>query len=123
MYYEKQAKQCQTFLHHPNIHKFILRFKEQLAHNPFLQVAIFIAIAALLAPILLFIIFAIISTTFVFIGFMIIQATVLAIGASILSFVLFCIISTIVIAGLFILSVYYMIDYTNRAFNLLMSKT
>jgi len=70
---EKRAKKCQTFLQHPNVRKFILRFKEQLAHNPFLQVAIFIALASLLAPIFLFIIFGIVSAVFVFIGFMIIQ--------------------------------------------------
>jgi len=61
------------FLRHPNIHKCILRFKELLAHNPFLQVVTFIAIASLLTPIVLFIMFAIISAVFIFIGFMIVQ--------------------------------------------------
>jgi len=61
------------FLHHPRVHKYILRFKELLAHSPFLQVVTFIVIASLLTPILLFIIFAIISAVFVFIGFMIVQ--------------------------------------------------
>jgi len=70
---EERAKQCQTFLHHPNVRMFILKFKEQLARNLFLQVAIFIAIVSLLTPIILFIIFAIISAIFVFIGFMMVQ--------------------------------------------------
>ncbi|XP_018345309.1 PREDICTED: uncharacterized protein LOC108750394 [Trachymyrmex septentrionalis] len=122
MYYEERAKKCQTFLQHPNVRKFILRFKEQLAHNPFLQVATCTALASLLVPIFLFIIFGIVSAVFVFIGFMIVQGTILAIGASILSCVLFCIISTIIMVGLFILCVYYTLYYTNRAFNLLVSK-
>ncbi|XP_011049201.1 PREDICTED: uncharacterized protein LOC105142961 isoform X1 [Acromyrmex echinatior] len=123
MYYEEQAKKCQTFLQHSNVRKFILRFKEQLARNPFLQVATFIALASLLAPIFLFIIFGIVSAIFVFIGFMIVQGTVLAIGASILSCILFFVISTITMVGLFILCVYYILHYTNRVFNLLISKT
>lgn len=61
------------FLQHPSVRKFILKFKEQLIHNPFLQVATFIAIVSLLAPILLFIIFGIVSAVFVFIGFMMVQ--------------------------------------------------
>ncbi|XP_018055737.1 PREDICTED: uncharacterized protein LOC108692107 [Atta colombica] len=122
MYYEKRAKKCQTFLQHPNVRKFILRFKDQLAHNPFLQVATFIALASLLAPIFLFIIFGIVSAVFVFIGFMIVQGTVLAIGASILSCVLFCIINTIIMVGLFVFCIYYTLYYTNRVFNLLIFK-
>ena len=70
---EERAKKCQTFLQHPNVRKFILRFKEQLAHNPFLQVATCTALASLLVPIFLFIIFGIVSAVFVFIGFMIVQ--------------------------------------------------
>lgn len=144
---EKQAKQYQTFLHHPDVRTCILKFKEKLAHNLFLQVAIFITIASLLTPIILFIIFAITSTIFVFIGFMMVQGkgwyisildhktttkslrllnkyilflvTVLAIGASILSCILFCITSTIIMVGLFVLFVYCTLHYTNRAFNLL----
>ncbi|XP_077265994.1 uncharacterized protein LOC143899524 [Temnothorax americanus] len=119
MYYEERAKKCQTLLRHPNVRTCILKFKEQLAHNPFLQVATFIAIASLLTPVLLFIMFAIISGVFIFIGFMMVQVTVLAIGASILSCVLFCVASTIVMVGLFILFVYYLLYYTNHAFNLL----
>ncbi|KAL0098387.1 hypothetical protein PUN28_008357 [Cardiocondyla obscurior] len=120
MYYEERAKKkCQMFLHHPNVRTCILKFKEQLSHNLFLQVATFIAITSLLTPILLFIMFAIISTVFVFIGFMMVQVTVLAIGASILSCILFCIASTIVMVGLFIFFIYYMLYYTNHALNLL----
>lgn len=70
---EERAKKCQMFLHHPNVRTYILKFKEQLAHNPFLQVATFIVIASLLTPILLFIMFAIISAVFIFIGFMMVQ--------------------------------------------------
>ncbi|XP_011698614.1 PREDICTED: uncharacterized protein LOC105456351 [Wasmannia auropunctata] len=120
MYYEERAKKYQMFLRHPNVRNCILRFREQLAHNPFLQVATFIAIASLLTPILLFIMFAIVSAVFIFIGFMMVQVTVLAIGASILSCVLFCIASTIIMVGLFILFVYYTLYYTNHAFNLLL---
>ncbi|KYQ52493.1 hypothetical protein ALC60_08353, partial [Trachymyrmex zeteki] len=123
MYYGERTKKCQMFLQHPSVRKFILKFKEQLIHNPFLQVATFIAIVSLLAPILLFIIFGIVSAVFVFIGFMMVQGTVLAIGASILSCVLFCIMSTITMVGLFILCVHYTLYYTNRVFNFLVSKT
>ncbi|XP_012527214.1 uncharacterized protein LOC105831555 [Monomorium pharaonis] len=123
MYYEERAKKCQTFLHHPTVRTCIHKFREQLAQNPFLQMAVFIAIMSLLTPILLFIMFAIASTVFIFIGFMMVQVTVLAIGASILSCVLFCIASTITMIGLFIIFVYYTLYYTNHTFNLLISST
>ncbi|XP_011159589.1 uncharacterized protein LOC105195728 [Solenopsis invicta] len=121
MYYEERAKKCQMFLHHPSVRMCIHKFKEQLNHNPFFQVAVFIAIASLLTPIFLFIVFAIVSAVFIFIGFVMVQVTVLAIGASILSCVLFCIASTIIMIGLFILFVYCTLYYTNHAFNLLVS--
>lgn len=63
----------QTFLYHLSVYMYILKFKEQFIHNPFLQIAIFVAVASLLAPILLFIVFAIICAIFAFIGFMLIQ--------------------------------------------------
>lgn len=61
------------FLQHPSVRTCVLKFREQLSHNPFLQVATFIVIVLLLTPILLFIMFAIISAVFVFIGFMMVQ--------------------------------------------------
>nr|XP_012216875.1 PREDICTED: uncharacterized protein LOC105668831 [Linepithema humile] len=119
---EEYVKKWQAFLQHCNVHTYILKFKEQLAHNPFLQVATFVAVASLLAPIILFIIFAIVSAVFAFVGFMMIQVTVLAIGASILSCVLFCTASTFIMIGLCILFIYYTFHYTSHAFNLLTCK-
>lgn len=134
------------FLYHPNVCMYILKFKEQFVHNPFLQVVIFVVVASLLTPILLFVIFAIISAVFAFISFIMIQGekqififccnllyilaryvifsvTVLAIGASILSCILFCIASTFIMIGLCILFsslfIYYILYYTNHVFNLL----
>ncbi|KAH0952006.1 hypothetical protein HN011_005897 [Eciton burchellii] len=103
-YYDEYVKKWQTFLNHPNVHTYILKFKEHFVHNPFLQVATFIVIASLLTPIFLFIVFAIISAILAFVGFMMIQVTVLAIGASILSCILFCIASTFIMIESNILS-------------------
>ncbi|XP_050445149.1 uncharacterized protein LOC126848360 [Cataglyphis hispanica] len=123
MYYEECAGKWRTFLYHPNVCMYILKFKEQFVHNPFLQVIIFVVVASLLTPILLFVVFAIISAVFAFIGFIMIQVTVLAIGASILSCILFCIASTFIMIGLCIifssLFIYYIFYYTNHVFNLL----
>lgn len=66
---EEYAEKWQTLLQHPNV----VRFKEQFAHNPFLQIATTIVIASLLTPVLLFIILAVVSAVFAFIGFMMIQ--------------------------------------------------
>ncbi|KAL6255661.1 hypothetical protein P5V15_012908 [Pogonomyrmex californicus] len=121
MYYEERAKKYQSFLHHPNVRIYILKFKEQFTHNPFLQVATFIAIVSLLIPIFLFIVFAVITAVFAFVGFVMVQVTVLIIGASILSCVLFCIASTLIMVGLFILFFYYTLYYTNHAFNRLIN--
>ncbi|CAL1675265.1 unnamed protein product [Lasius platythorax] len=123
MYYKECARKWHTVLYHPNVCMYIVKFKDQFVHNPFLQVATFVVVASLLTPILLFVIFAIISTIFAFIGFMMIQVTVLAIGASILSCILFCIASTFIMIGLCVLFstvfIYYILYYTNHAFNLL----
>ncbi|XP_029662236.1 uncharacterized protein LOC115234949 isoform X1 [Formica exsecta] len=120
---EECARKWQTFLYHPNVCMYILKFKEQFLHNPFLQVVTFVAVTSLLTPIFLFVIFAIISAVFAFIGFMMIQVTVLAIGASILSCIFFCIASTFIMIGLCVLFsslfIYYILYYTNHAFNLL----
>lgn len=70
---EKHGRKWQTFLHHPMIHTYILKFKEQLDCNPYLEVATFFVIASLLTPILLFVVFAVISATVVFVSFMMIQ--------------------------------------------------
>ncbi|XP_070171177.1 uncharacterized protein [Polyergus mexicanus] len=123
MYYEECARKWQMFLYHPNVCMYILKFKEHFVHNPFLQVVTFVAVTLLLTPIFVFVVFAIISAVFAFICFMMIQVTVLAIGASILSCIFFCIASTFLMIGLCVLFsslfIYYILYYTNHAFNLL----
>ncbi|XP_011257883.2 uncharacterized protein LOC105252272 [Camponotus floridanus] len=127
IYYKECAGKWQAFLYHPSVCMYVLKFKEQFIHNPFLQIITFVTIASLLTPILLFIVFAIICAIFAFIGFVIIQVTVLAIGVSILSCILFCIATTFVIIGLYVLFtflfIYYILYYTNYAFNLLTWKS
>ncbi|XP_029166417.1 uncharacterized protein LOC114937160 isoform X2 [Nylanderia fulva] len=123
MYYEECARKWQMVLYHPSVCMYIVKFKEQFIHNPFLQVATFVVVASLLTPILLFVVFATISAVFAFIGFMMIQVTVLAIGASILSCILFCVASTFIMIALCVLFsslfIYYILYYTNHAFKLL----
>lgn len=119
MYYDKFAKNWQTFQYHPSVRLYIFKFKEHFAHNPFLQVATFIVIASLLTPVLLFVVFAIVSAVFAFVGFMMIQVTVLAIGASILSCILFCIASTFIMIGLCVVFIHHALHYAKHVFNVL----